>query len=207
MTMSWQAEILAAFIVVNILLIGVLRIRPELTRATTGKALAFLALLVLPVVIFSFSTTHHLEKATTTEFCLSCHVMEPYGSSLRIDSSDHLPATHFQNKRVPTDRACYTCHTNYAMFGDLRAKLNGIRHVYVNYLGTIPDDLTLYEPYQNRECLYCHAGARNFEENDFHLGMRSDLEQNDVSCLECHPSEHAIDQLDSLPMWVRAEGP
>ena len=205
--MPWQALILAAVIVFNILLIGVLRLRPEITAATGGKALGFLALFALPVLIFAGSTTHHLDKATTTEFCLSCHVMEPYGRSLSIDSPDHLPATHFQNNRVPTDHACYTCHTTYAMFGDVQAKLNGMRHVYINYLGTIPDPITLYEPYKNRECLHCHAAARNFETNDFHVELRTELESNDISCLECHAVVHAVAEVDALPTWSRPEWP
>lgn len=197
-----QTLILAAFIVFNMVLIVVLHLRPQITAATGGKALAFLSLFVLPVVIFSGSSAHHLEKAKTTEFCLSCHVMEPYGRSLDIDSPDHLPASHFQNNRVPTDQACYTCHTSYAMFGDVRAKLNGVRHVYVNYFGDIPDQLTLYDSFKNRECLHCHAGGRNFEENEFHASMRAELGRDDVSCLECHASVHAVTQLDDLPTWT-----
>ena len=143
--MTPNAVILALFIVVNMLLVALLRWRPHVTAAVGGKALAFLALFLLPVFTFSFSTAHHLEQATTTTFCLSCHVMEPYGRSLYIDSPDYVPASHFQNNRVPQDQACYTCHTTYAMFGDLRAKLNGIRHVYVNYLGAVPEHHDLYE--------------------------------------------------------------
>jgi cytochrome c-type protein NapC len=72
----------------------------------------------------------------------------------------HLAAAHFQNHRVPADEACYTCHTNYAMFGGMKAKIGGLRHIYVYYLGKPPQpaDIKLYEPYNNRECLHCHAG-------------------------------------------------
>ena len=198
---SWPAVILTVFIVLNLSLVGLLRIRPRITTAAGGRAFAFLALFVLPVLIFAFSTTHHMEKATTTEFCLSCHVMEPYGASLRVDSPDHLPATHFQQHRVPPDRACYTCHTSYAMFGDARAKLNGIRHVVVNYVGTIPDELTLYQPYRNRECLHCHAGARGFEEQPFHMDLRGDLDADVTSCLDCHAVSHDIEAVETLPQW------
>ncbi len=205
--MTPNAVILALFIIFNILLVALLRWRPQVTAGVGGKALAFLALFLLPVFTFSFSAAHHLEQATTTTFCLSCHVMEPYGRSLYIDSPDYVPASHFQNNRVPQDQACYTCHTTYAMFGDLRAKLNGIRHVYVNYLGTVPEHLALYEAYQNRECLHCHAGARTFEENDFHTEIRGELERNEFSCLDCHPSIHAVTELPELPMWDRDSDP
>ena len=62
----------------------------------------------------------HLEHAKSTEFCVSCHVMEPYGTSLHFDDLDYLPASHFQNNLVPREKACYTCHTQYTMFGDVR---------------------------------------------------------------------------------------
>ena len=45
---------------------------------------------------------------------------------------------HYQNNRIPRDKACFTCHTDYTLFGDAKAKLRGLRHVYVNYLGRSP---------------------------------------------------------------------
>jgi nitrate/TMAO reductase-like tetraheme cytochrome c subunit len=202
--MTLQQALLAAFIVLNVALIGILRVRPAISAATGGKALVFLSLFVLPMIIFTGSTAHHLERAKSTAFCLSCHVMEPYGRSLDIDSVEHLPAVHAQNNRVPTEQACYACHTAYTMFGDLHAKLRGMRHVYVNYFATIPDRLTLYEPFANQECLRCHASARNFQDNIFHADMLADLARNETSCLLCHSAAHAIDELDRLPPWKRA---
>lgn len=121
--MTPQQLILAGVIVFNIVLIWILRLRPELRVATGGKVLAFVALFGLPVLTFTGGAAHHLERATSTEFCLSCHVMEPYGRSLEIDSRQHVPAFHVQNNLVPPERACYSCHTSYTMFGDLQAKL------------------------------------------------------------------------------------
>ena len=165
-----------------------------------GRVLAFLAILAMPVAAFSVGLGEHIEQSKQTEFCVSCHVMEPYGRSLMIDSADHLPAQYFQNARVDSELACFVCHTNYTMFGDLQAKVTGIKHVWVNYLGTIPDELTLYQPYQNRECLYCHGEARFFNEG-LHGGMRPELDSNEISCLKCHTLVHDVDQLDALDLW------
>ena len=55
--------------------------------------------------------------------------MEAYGKSLRIDDPTYIPASHFQNNRIPRNEACYACHTNYAMFGGLKAKLGGLKHL------------------------------------------------------------------------------
>ena len=185
---------------VNLALISVLLRRPGLLGVAGGRLLAFLAILAMPVAAFSVGLGEHVEQSKQTEFCVSCHVMEPYGRSLLIDSADHLPAQHFQNARVDSELACFVCHTNYTMFGDLQAKITGIRHVWVNYLGTIPDELTLYQPYQNRECLYCHGEARFFNEG-LHGEMRPELDSNELSCLECHTLAHDVDQLGALDMW------
>jgi cytochrome c-type protein NapC len=151
-----------------------------------------------------------MQRSKSTQFCLSCHVMEGYGRSLYIDDPAHLPAVHFQNHRVPADQACYTCHTNYAMFGGFRAKLHGLRHVYVQYLGTIPQQIHLYEPYNNRECLHCHLGARSFEEGVVHNAdpdLLPAVKANKVSCLSsgCHDTVHDVSRLKDLTFWKPKE--
>jgi len=42
--------------------------------------------------------------------------------------------------------------------------------VYIYYLGTppAPQNIKLYQPFNNRECLHCHLGARSFEEGVVH---------------------------------------
>jgi len=94
-------------------------LRPGVTRVRDGRVLAFLALFLLPLMAVWAGVSRHMEHAKTTEFCLSCHTMEDYGRSLYVDDRSYLPAAHFQNNRVPRDRACYTCHTDYTMFGGL----------------------------------------------------------------------------------------
>ena len=150
--------------------------------------------------------SEHIERSKNTEFCTSCHVMQDYGKSLRIDDPSFLPAAHFQNNRVPRDAACYTCHTDYAMYGDFRAKLRGLRHLYVQYLGKVPDKIELYDPYNNRECLHCHLGARSFEEGATHnveVGRLDLIKANKLSCLStgCHEATHNVKNLGSLTFW------
>ena len=162
----------ATLIVLSIVLIGVLLIRPTITAAQGGKILAFIAFFILPIFATVFGASIHLEKSKSTQFCLSCHVMDAYGKSLYIDDAAYLPAAHFQNNHIPKEQACFTCHTNYTMFGDLNSKMRGLKHIYVYYLKTPPAKLALYEPFQNRECLHCHAGARSFEESTPHKEMK-----------------------------------
>lgn len=200
--MTFLNEAITAFSLVTVVVIVLLIARPSITAAQGWKILAFIALFVLPILITVLGTSAHIENSKSTSFCLSCHVMEPYGESLRIDSAEHLPAQHFQNKLIPRDQACYTCHTTYTMFGDMNAKLQGLKHLYVYYLGTVPEPIELYAEYNNRECLHCHQGARAFEANEDHSGLREDLVSNEFSCLDCHSSVHDVHELAGLDVWM-----
>src|SRR6185503_14150562 len=155
---------IAIAIVIDLILV----FRTQITREHGGKILAFTGILLLPAIIGAFSLQTHMEDSKKTKFCLSCHVMENYGLSLHVDDNEYIPAIHFQNNRIPQDQACYTCHTEYTMFGDFSSKLRGLEHIYYQYLGTIPDTIKLRTPYNNRECLHCHEEARSFLENSAH---------------------------------------
>jgi nitrate/TMAO reductase-like tetraheme cytochrome c subunit len=188
-------------IVLTIILIGLLIIRPSLTTVPGGKILAFIALFILPITALALGAAIHLEDAKSTDFCLSCHPMAPYGKSLRIDDATYIPGFHFQNNLIPTSAACYTCHTTYTMFGGVKAKLGGLRHLYIYYFGTVPAKLALYEPFNNRECLHCHAGMRVFEESSPHKEMREQLGANEMSCVTCHNKIHDVQHVDQIKLW------
>lgn len=100
--------------------------RVHLAHSREGKMLAFVALFALPVMVAWAGFAEQMNRAESTKFCLSCHVMEGFGKSLYIYDPSYIPAAHFQNNRVPRDQACYTCHANYTMFNrhsqDGRAK-------------------------------------------------------------------------------------
>ncbi len=196
-----MTALLTALALVAILLVILVMRRPGLTAAAGGKALAFVAFFLLPGLVTSLGVRKHVELSKKTEFCLSCHIMEPYGKSLRADDSESLVASHFQNNRIPRDEACFTCHTTYTMFGDTKAKLTGLKHVWINYIGTKPDKIELYSPYNNRECLHCHAGARSYEENEMHADDLQDLAAGKTSCLECHATVHDVEKVATKAMW------
>jgi cytochrome c-type protein NapC len=189
-------------------LIAVLTVRPSITTTRAGKILAFLLLFFLPIFCGVMGVSDEMDRSKTTAFCLSCHTMESFGESLYIDDPNHLPAAHFQNHRVPADEACYTCHTDYAMFGTLKVKMYGLKHVYIYYLGTAPapQDVKLYDPYNNRECLHCHLGARSFEEGATHNADPATLpaiKSNKLSCISsgCHDVVHDIAHLKDAKFW------
>jgi nitrate/TMAO reductase-like tetraheme cytochrome c subunit len=187
------------------LIVGV---RVNLTRSREGKAFAFVALLVLPGIAVWVGYNEQMDRAESKTFCLSCHVMADYGKSLYVDDPSYLPALHFQNNYVPRDRACYTCHTDYTMFGTLNSKIRGVRHVLVEYFGTIPkpENVKLYTPFNNRECLYCHLGARKFEDGRAHSrtpDQMARIKSNQLSCTSshCHDIVHEVATLKDATLW------
>jgi len=149
-----------------------------------------------------------LDRSKSTAFCLSCHTMEPFGKTLHIDDPSYLAAAHFQNHRVPANEACYTCHTNYTMFGTAKDKMRGLRHVYFYYFTTPPpaEQIKLYEPYNNRECLHCHEGARSFEQGAVHNSdpdLLPAIKANKKSCVSsgCHDVVHNVGTLANVKFW------
>ena len=197
------ATLLYLLIALTIVLVATIVIRPSLTATRGGKQLAFVVMFLLPVVVASMGASEHMERSEETQFCLSCHIMAPYGRSLHIDDKTYVPAAHFQNARIPRDEACYTCHTDYAMYGTLLTKLHGLRHVYVQYLGKPENPIQLYTPYNNRECLHCHAGARSFEEGAAHMAIMSDIVSNQISCMSsgCHSNVHDAAHVNEMKLW------
>ena len=194
--------LLFIFLGTTCVLLVVILVRPSLTANTSGKIVAFVGFCALPMLCGFWGLSEHFERSKQTNFCLSCHIMEPYGRSLFVDDKNHIPAAHFQNHRIPLDEACYTCHTDYAMYGTIGVKLHGLRHIYVQYLGTAMNPIKLYEPFNNRECLHCHAGSRSFE-NEIHMSMIDQLKGNQLSCVSsgCHDTVHDIKTLNNFKAW------
>ena len=96
--------ILFILIGLSIALIGALVLRPSITTTRAGKILAFVALFILPLLSAAMGGSEHMERSKQTQFCLSCHIMEPYGKSLLVDDPSHLATAHFQNNRVPASK-------------------------------------------------------------------------------------------------------
>lgn len=193
-------------LIVTILAVLAVALAPGITITRGGKIMAFLALFIFPIVAGSLGYEEHMERSKETSFCLSCHVMEPYGRSLHVDDPTWVPAAHYQNNRVSPENACYTCHTDYVMYSGMKAKWRGLHHIYAQYFGHPKPPLHLYHAYNNRECLHCHLGARSFEEGATHNAdpqIMADIKSNKMSCLSsgCHDQIHNTDKLSEAKYW------
>jgi cytochrome c-type protein NapC len=193
-----------------IFLIALLMARPSIVLTRGGKEVTFVALFLLPVLLATMGAAEHMHRSEQTQFCLSCHIMEPYGKSLLIDDATHIPAAHYQNGRIPRDEACYTCHTDYVLYGPALTKLRGLRHVYMQYFGHAANPIQLYTPFNNRECLHCHEGSRSFEEAVVHTAdpaVMAAIKSNQTSCLSsgCHQTVHDVANLANAKFWEPAK--
>ena len=95
----------------------------------------------------------------TVHACGDCHAMESHVADLRNPASESLAAVHYKNRYIQTDQ-CYTCHSDYGMFGTVSAKLEGLGHVYHNTTGNYPKPIKIKNPYSNLRCLSCHGARR-----------------------------------------------
>jgi len=100
-----------------------------------------------------------------------------------------------------------------AMFGGLKVKLYGLKHVAIYYFGTpgrAPENIKLYELITNRECLHCHLGARSFEEGVYTMPTPLQCRQlspisSPVSQVACHDMAHDLVHLKDAKFWKAGE--
>jgi cytochrome c-type protein NapC len=175
----------------------------QLAATVWGRLALLVAVALLPVSVSLASLRGGVAESSRTRFCLGCHEMQEHGRSLFVDDKQSLAAVHYQNRFVDRDNACYSCHTDYALFGDVKAKLNGLRHVSVHYFGTIPSTFALYQPYTNKNCLHCHEDARRFIEKPAHQPMMAKLMSGETSCLTCHRVAHDLPKVKEGNLWIR----
>ena len=138
-----------------------------------------------------------MKKMMSVEFCSQCHEMKYFRQSLDAEDSEVLSAVHWQNNYVPKDTACFACHTDYSMFGEVRAKMGGVKHMLVHYFGNSKEKPKLYKPYFLGNCLHCHETAKKFRKSKSH--NKGDLPLEDViagkkGCLAngCHDTAHYV---------------
>jgi hypothetical protein len=118
------------------LLLAILLVtRADITRVREGRVLAFVGLFLLPSMAVWAGVSQHMERAKTTEFCLSCHTMEDYGRSLHVNDKSHLPRRTIEQLGA-TRRGLL--HVSYRLHHVRRSKdkWRGSFHVYVQYLDT-----------------------------------------------------------------------
>jgi cytochrome c-type protein NapC len=183
--------------VVALLLFGA----SALSGSTVGRLVLLVGLVVLPLLLSAGNITYGVGESSTTRFCLSCHEMQRHGKSLFADNRQALAAVHYQSRLVDRESICYSCHKDYALFGDVTAKLNGLRHVWAHYVAGVPEKIKLYKPYPNSNCLHCHDDSRRFVDGVAHRPLLDALYAGKTSCLTCHTVAHDMAKVDAEQFW------
>jgi len=150
----------------------------------------FFGLAVLPLIVIYFGYTKGFSGMETVQACGGCHVMTGHVNDLENPMSESLAAVHFKNRYI-RENQCYTCHSDYGVFGTLSAKADGMGHVLHYVTGTYTLPLKIRHPYPNVRCFECHAGSQKFLKSPGHPAeIQPQLASNEVSCLTCHAPAH-----------------
>ena len=190
-TDDWARGLGIGFAVLSLAVLALAWTRLRRAGLTPGlKELLVLPLVVLPPAIVFFGYSYGIESSKDIASCGSCHVMKPYLADLQNPDSTALAATHFKNRYIQ-DHHCYTCHTDYGMFGTVQAKMEGLGHVVRNVTGRYAVPLKINHPYPNSRCLACHRESQKFLRSEGH--PKEDLPKllsGENSCIECHGPAH-----------------
>jgi cytochrome c-type protein NapC len=187
----------AAILIVALLFHGA----ATLSAHRVGRLVLLVGLVGLPLLVSLGGLSQGVAESSRTRFCLSCHEMQDHGKSLFVDDRHALAAAHYQSRLIDRDTICFSCHTDYALFGDFKAKLNGLRHVWAHYVAGVPQKIALYRPYENANCLHCHEDSRRFLEAPPHKAVLAQVSSGALSCLGCHRPTHDLDKVRERRFW------
>ena len=188
---DWAQGLGIAFCVLDLLLIAsVARSIRRSGLTATSKELMFFSVGVVPLALVFFAYTYGMTASEKVEACASCHIMAPWVNDLHDGKSDTLAAVHFKNRYIQENH-CYTCHSDYGMFGTMHAKWEGLGHIARYSTGIYELPIKIAHPYPNWRCLNCHAASQKFLDPKKHPKEDiPDLMSGKTSCIDCHGPAH-----------------
>jgi cytochrome c-type protein NapC len=181
----------------TVLVLWYLFARPLLTRST--KIILLFGIGLLPIGAAMSGNYAGFEATKARRFCGSCHVMTPYANDSANPKSETLAARHGRNAMFG-DENCYACHADYGMFGTVKTKLGGMRHVYeyiVNYRNMPLEEsrtaIHIRQPFKNETCMHCHSTQNpGWNAVADHASILDRVRTGEVSCASagCHGPAH-----------------
>jgi cytochrome c nitrite reductase small subunit len=190
-TSDWVRSMGIAFVVLDLALLAFAwrSLRSGVVTPTV-RGWLFVAVGLVPVMVAFLSFSHGLEASTTVRACGSCHVMTPFVDDLKNVKSDTLAATHYKNRFI-RDSQCYTCHSDYGLFGTLQAKAAGLGHVWRYTTGRYELPIKIAAPFPNVRCLTCHGESQKFLNAAGHpKEVLPSLMDGSMPCIGCHGPAH-----------------
>lgn len=160
----------------------------------TPKWLLFIGFVILSPLAYLTHFAISFEESKPVSMCNSCHVMNGYVEDLKDPDSENIAALHYQYRWI-ADNQCFNCHTDYGLFGPVKAKMAGIRHVWKYYVAGYETPIELIGTYDNQICLHCHGPVQAYQDVEEHQDYMKDIETNKQSCFgaDCHVSPHPED--------------
>jgi len=157
----------------------------------SDRWMLLIGFLVLAPLAYLLNAGLAISGAKSVAFCDSCHVMNAYVADLQNPDSEHLAAQHYQFRWI-AEHQCFTCHSDYGLFGDMQAKMAGLRHVWFYNFGGYELPLKIRGTYNNQRCLFCHGPTKNFQEESKHEKNMAAIASSEKSCIggSCHVSPH-----------------
>ena len=177
---------------VTIILIGykIIFIRKDPVDVTT-RWIFLIAFAILSPLIYFISFGIGIEKSKPVEFCNSCHVMKAHVDDMEDPDSEYIASLHYQYRWI-SDKQCYSCHSDYGLFGAVGAKYDGIKHILHYYVLGYKDELHISGTYNTDRCLFCHAPVLSYQDIEEHEEYAEEIESSEQSCfgVDCHVSPH-----------------
>lgn len=157
----------------------------------TTRWVLLIAFLVLSPLVYALNLGLAISDAKAVAFCDSCHVMQAYVADLENPDSEHLAALHYQFRWI-ADHQCYTCHSDYGLFGGIDAKIAGLWHTWYNFVAGYELPLKIRGTYDNQRCLFCHGPVKSYREVPEHERNAAAIASSAKSCVDgnCHVRPH-----------------
>ena len=155
-----------------------------------ARLLLFIGVCCVPFPAMLMSTAVGLEQSKAIAFCDSCHLMRAFVADMKSPESRSLAALHFRNRYIQ-DEHCYSCHTDYGLFGTLEAKIGGMAHVWSEFSGAGSGAVRPKTNYRFTICLNCHGQSAKFIQQKAHAGVVDKVVGGRSACTECHSRSHA----------------
>ena len=155
-----------------------------------ARLLLFAGVCCVPFPAVLMSAAVGLEQSKAVVFCDSCHLMGAFVQDMKDADSRSLSAVHFRNRYIQ-DEHCYSCHTDYGLFGTLEAKVGGMAHVWSEFSGAGSGMVRPKTNYRFTICLNCHGQSAKFIRQKGHAGVVGKVMSGQSMCTECHNRSHA----------------
>jgi len=176
--------------------------RPALNRAT--KIVLLFGIGLFPIATAMTANYADFEATKNRTFCGSCHVMKPYQDDSENPMSMSLASRHARNEQFGHEN-CYACHADYGMFGTVKTKLGGMRHVYLyiteyrtQSLEEARETIHILHPFQNATCMRCHSTENPlWKDVKDHASVIDRVRNGEVSCASegCHGPAHPFSKV------------